>query len=226
MDWIDRYGLFLFDLDGLLVNTEELHYQAYKEMLKKRGFSLLWDFSTYFKIAQQDASAPRCFIYKEFPDLYKMEPNWELLYAEKKREYLALLHRSPVPLFPGVAQFLRLLEAKNKPRCVVTHSGRSLVDVISAKNPILQSIPHWFAREDYNAPKPSPDGYLKAIATLASDDTPVIGFEDSIRGMRALLATRAEAILVNGMEAETRALFANEGVPTYSSFEEILGSAL
>ena len=32
MRWISEYQLFLFDLDGLLVNTEELHYQAYKNM--------------------------------------------------------------------------------------------------------------------------------------------------------------------------------------------------
>ena len=40
MEWIHHYQLILFDLDGLLVNTEQLHYQAYKNMLQARGFSL------------------------------------------------------------------------------------------------------------------------------------------------------------------------------------------
>jgi HAD superfamily hydrolase (TIGR01509 family) len=222
MDWINQYGLFLFDLDGLLVNTEELHYRAYKEMLKKRGFDLTWDFATYFNIAQSDACAPRRFIYKEFPALYEQEPNWDHLYVEKKREYTALLHSMPVPLLPGVQPFLFELLSKGKLCAVVTHSSRSLVDIICDKNPLLKSIPHWFAREDYDQPKPSPDGYIKAITTLVNDDVQVIGFEDSIRGMRALLATRAKAILINGMEAKTRQLFANEGVLTFSSMSELL----
>ena len=35
MDWIKKYQLFLFDFDGLLVNTEEMHFLAYKQMCEK-----------------------------------------------------------------------------------------------------------------------------------------------------------------------------------------------
>ena len=86
MNWIQNFQLFLFDLDGLLVNTEELHYQAYVTMLQRRGYTLTWDFPAYFQIAQQDSKAPEIHIYKEFPKLQKDEPNWAILYAEKKTD--------------------------------------------------------------------------------------------------------------------------------------------
>lgn len=222
MKWIDQYQLFLFDLDGLLVNTEELHFRAYVTMCKNRGYTLTWDFPTYFRIAQMDAQAPERHIYAEFPALQKEEPSWKILYAEKKKAYLDILQNERAPLFPGVEKLLSLLEKAGKKRCVVTHSAKELADLLKNKNPILHSIPHWFTREDYKEPKPSPDGYLKAIDVLASPSDAIMGFEDSDRGMRALMQTRAQPVLINSIDKETRASFAKEGIPVFSSFEEIL----
>ncbi|MDB6080998.1 MAG: HAD-superfamily hydrolase [Chlamydiia bacterium] len=222
MHWIKKYQLFLFDLDGLLVNTEELHFRAYKEMCLQRGYHLPWDFAQYFSIAQLDAQAPERYIYAEFPELKKEEPLWSILYAEKKKAYLTLLAQEPAPLLPGVEVLLTALEKVNKKRCVVTHSALALVELIREQNPILQTIPHWFTREDYQNPKPSPDGYLKAIQALAVPSDQIIGFEDSLRGMRALMATKAYPVLVNSIDQKTKAIFEKEGVATFNSFIELL----
>ncbi len=222
MDWISYYQLFLFDLDGLLVNTEELHFRAYVRMCQDRGFHLPWDFTAYFNIAQQDAEAPKRAIYAQFPDLEKQEPRWDVLYAEKKNAYMHLLQEEPIPLLPGVEKLLRKLQDKNIARCVVTHSSRSLVEIIKEKNPVLNTIPHWIAREDYDKPKPSPDGYLRAMNLFAHKEDRVVGFEDSIRGMKALMATSATPVLINSVDAATREEFAQQGVAVFTSFEELL----
>ena len=224
MQWIYQYQLFLFDLDGLLVNTEELHFKAYVEMCRTRGYHLPWDFVTYYKIAQQAADAPKRFIYQEFPKLELEEPRWEILYAEKKRIYLQLLENEPVPLLPGAKRILNELQKANICRCIVTHSQAELVRAISKKNPILQSVPHWFTREDYERPKPSPDGYLKAISTLTKPDDKIIGFEDSSRGLRSLMATKATSILINAFEEDLRKEFSKLGVRSFLSLEEACNS--
>ncbi len=221
MHWIADYQLFLFDLDGLLVNTEELHYGAYKHMLKKRGYHLPWNFEKYFSIAQQDAEAPKRYIYAEFPKLYQEEPDWKVLYAEKKQCYLDLLHSQSAPLMPGAKELLLELEKQNVKRAVVTHSAKALVDVLCEKNPILKTIPHWITREDYTEPKPAPDGYLKAISLYAKPDDKVIGFEDSSRGLRSLMATRAKPILINGMDPGLLETYKEQGVQVFSSFHEL-----
>lgn len=222
MRWISSYQLFLFDLDGLLVNTEELHYRAYKEMLHNRGYDLPWDFLTYFSIAQKDAEAPKRHIYAQFPELQQKEPRWDVLYQEKKRAYLHLLQTTKVPLLPGVQRLLSALEQAKVKRCVVTHSAKLLVEAIKSQNPILSTIPYWITREDYDAPKPAPDGYLKALERYCDDQEAVIGFEDSQRGLRALMATRAKPILVNSIDAKLCETFAKEGVLTFKSIEELL----
>lgn len=221
MRWIFDYQLFLFDLDGLLVNTEELHYQAYKRMLHDRGYQLPWDFLTYFSIAQKDAEAPKRYIYAAFPKLYEEEPEWPVLYQEKKKAYLHLLHTTRAPLLPGAQKLLEILEQASIKRCVVTHSAKEFVEAIKKQNPLLYSIPHWITREDYAAPKPASDGYLKACERASPGDQ-IIGFEDSLRGLTALMGTKAKPILVNSIDATLRQKFALQGVSTFRTLDEVL----
>lgn len=196
MQWIHQYQLFLFDFDGLLVNTEELHYQAYINMCASRGFSLTWDFNRYSEAAHHSANGLKDQIYAEFPTLYKQEPNWIILYQEKKTALLQLLESQTIPLMPGVKQLLLSLQESNIKRCVVTHSTKALVNQIRQKNPILNSIPHWITREDYINPKPHPECYLAAIHQFSTPEDKVIGFEDSPRGLKALSETTAKPVLI------------------------------
>ena len=61
MEWIEEYDLFLLDFDGLLVNTERVHYQAYQqvvqEMGQSKGIELSWSFEQYCAIAHSNSTA-------------------------------------------------------------------------------------------------------------------------------------------------------------------------
>lgn len=196
MDWLNSYQLFLFDFDGLLVDTERLHYQSYIQMCAQRGYVLDWDFPTYSKAAHHTATALRDQIYQKFPRLYQEEPDWSVLYREKKQCLLKLIDTTEISLLPGVENFLKILEEKKIKRCVVTHSPRELVHKIREKNQKLSTLSFWITREDYQHPKPSAESYQLAIDTYALQEDSVIGFEDSPRGFKALAKTRAQPVLV------------------------------
>ncbi len=199
MNWIHHYQLFLFDFDGILVNTEKLHYKAYLKMCSDRGFSLKWDERTYIRHAMYSATGLKEGIYREFPELYRYEPCWDILYQEKKQAYTELLINRGALLMPDVEQLLLELAKANIKRCVITHSAAEHVALIRVKQPILDSIPVWIMREDYVKPKPSPECYQKAIDILAEEKDRVIGFEDSPRGLKALLGTKAEGVLITDL---------------------------
>ncbi len=186
MKWIQQFDLFLFDFDGLLVNTEELHYAAYQEMCRRRGYSLQWTLSQFFEAAHFKATGLKEAIYRQFPALLEQESQWEVLYAEKKQYYQELLEKGDLSLLEGVEELLRALEQAGKRRCVVTNSAKIQVDLIKEKLPILKTIPIWITRENYHQPKPHPDGYLTAIQQLGKPEDKVIGFEDSTRGLQSL----------------------------------------
>ena len=196
MQWIFHYQLFLFDLDGLLVDTEKLHYQAYIDMCAQRGCQLSWSFHRYSEAAHHESTGLRDQIYAEFPELQAQEPDWQVLYEEKKQRFLNLIEKGAVPLMPGVKELLLALNRANIKRCVVTHSASVLIDKIRRQNPILDTIPHWITREDYTHPKPHPECYQAAINRLRETKDRIIGFEDSPRGLYALLETEAKPVLI------------------------------
>jgi HAD superfamily hydrolase (TIGR01509 family) len=223
MDWIHQYQLFLFDFDGLLVNTEELHYLAYKRMCRGRGLELAWNFDKYCKIAHYTAEGIRDTMYAEMPELYQMEPNWDVLYAEKKQAILDLLNEGAVHTMPGVDPLLLALKQAGIARCVVTHSPTQIIEIVRKKNPVLDTIPFWITREDYTHPKPHPECYFKAIALHAKSGDKIIGFEDTPRGMKALLGTgKVDPVLICTIDYPEISEFRDLGVrifPSFSAFQ-------
>lgn len=196
MQWIHNFDLFLFDCDGLLVNTEEIHYMAYKRMCAARGVNLNWSFEYYCTLAHYSSDGLKNEIYIQFPQLVAQVSGWEILYNEKRQAVLDLLNEGAVHTMPGVEQLLTALDKAAIPRCVVTHSPDELVSIVRSKNPILDAIPHWITRHHYTHPKPNSECYLKAIELFAKPSARVIGFEDTPRGMNALMGTRAKSVMI------------------------------
>lgn len=221
MDWIHQFQLFLFDLDGLLVNTEELHFAAYKQMLASRGFALPWDFHRYCHTAHYHADKIASELYEMFPDLYTQECSWDVLYDEKKKIMIDILNQGHIQLMPGAFELLEALASAGIKRCVVTHSADSLIAPIRQQHPILESIPFWITRTDYIHPKPNSECYLKAISTFAQPGERVIGFEDSPRGLTALMGTSAKPVLVCSVNYPEIPEFLKQGVVHFKSFHEI-----
>lgn len=223
MELIENTQLVLLDFDGLLVNTEHLHFQAYQQMCSSRGFTLSWGFATFCSIAHRSSTGLKERIYADLQELYTMEPSWDVLYKEKKAEYTKLLKDGAVELMPGVGRFLMLLDQKKIKRAVVTNSPKEQIDLIKHQLPLLQTIPNWITREDYKNAKPEPDGYLKALAKLAEPGDNVLGFEDTLRGYAALESAEVDGVVVSDvLSEEFRRELLLKGAPIASSFLEII----
>lgn len=197
MDWINEYQLFLLDFDGLLVNTEKLHYEAYLRLCRNRGHELNWTFEDFCEAAHFDSKILRIKLKEALPKMFQEEPNWSTLYTEKKKHYLDILKESEIELMPGVEKFLNELKKQNIKRVVVTHSPKEQVEFIRLQHDVLKTIDHWITREDYELSKPHPEPYLTAIERHANQEDNVIGFEDSPRGITSLMGTSATPVLIN-----------------------------
>jgi len=187
---LNQFDLFLFDFDGLLVNTEELHQRAYEKALKKRGCTLPWDFTTYITNAHKSPVHLKNEMIKQCPQLE--QEHYENFYEDKKKLYQELLLSDHLSLMDGVDRMLKLV--KDKPHAVVTNSNRLQTEMIKKALPILESIPLWITREDYTEPKPAPDSYRKALEKLPRGRA--IGFEDSLKGINALKSADITAVCI------------------------------
>lgn len=222
MQWIHDYDLYLFDFDGLLVNTEELHHKAYQTMCAGRGYKLTWTFPEYAEIAHTDAAALRKRIYEDFPELKALEPHWDILYKEKTEAYLSLLGKGEVELMPGAETLLKELAKRHKTMCVVTNSRWDMVEPVIDHNPALELIQHWITREDYDQPKPNPECYKVAVERFLPQGGRVIGFEDSPRGLNALMGADVESILISLIDYLETPQLLQRGAKRFGSLDEFM----
>lgn len=219
--------LFLFDLDGTLIDTEPVHFEAYKLLLRKRGLELDWSFESYCLTSHSTSSTGvRDRLLTQYPSLTSNEESWRDLYAEKKRNHMELLEqRGELPLLPGVAEFLSSIGSNNKNKkdnnrdnvtqFIVTQSPRMAMSVIYHRHALLQvAFPdfEWnvLTQEDYTRPKPAPDGYLAAIERFFTQEKSreateltIVGFEDTPRGFEALKTALHQWQQANGERAST-----------------------
>lgn len=218
MNWIHQFQLFLFDFDGLLVNTEHLHYQAYVNCLAARGHALQLSFANFLELAHLNSTAWREALAGE---MRGVEEDWKAIYQEKKEAYLELLATGKVELMPGAAKLIEALSRAKIRRCVVTNSILAHVRLIRARIPVLEMIPHWITREDYEKPKPSSECYLKAIEMYGEKGDRIIGFEDSMRGLAALKGTPALPVLICPAHHPLLEMALEGGGLHFESFERI-----
>ena len=218
-DWVDHFDLLCFDFDGLLVNTEDLHYDAYKMMLLKHGFTLPWSFQQYCLEAHLSTTILRNAVYSLFPELEQLEPSWETLRQEKQQIYQNLIQHHRIKLMPGVSELLTKLEKGQKKCCVVTNSTQAQIDEIRTILPELNKIKHWISREHYTNAKPKPDGYLKALDMLAEPTDNVVGFEDTMKGVNSLRGAKIPAVLIRPITYPP--LTITDTTPMFQSFLEI-----
>jgi beta-phosphoglucomutase len=225
MQHLFDFDAYFFDFDGLLASTEKIHFHAYKTMLARRGFTLPWDFTTYCRSAHQSTSYFAKTIYDLFPALEQQEPEWLVLREEKQRIYLNLLDQEPVDLMPGVEKFLRLLSDLKKPMYVVTNAPEEQVVKIRRHQPALNCFKSWVTREYYNHPKPSPECYLTALKIHGDPHCKGIGFEDSTKGIQALLNSPIEPVWICPQDYPRSLEPAKSLQWIYHSFDELLQQA-
>jgi HAD superfamily hydrolase (TIGR01509 family) len=206
---------FLFDLDGLLVDSEPLHFEAFKTVCEKSGFSIPWDFKTYCQKAHTQSMGLK----KAFLDMYPdAETLWATIYHKVKLHFSNLVISRPLPMIPGALEFINLLIEHHKKLAVVTNSSTPMVLAMIEKQPGLKQIPLWITREDYTHPKPAPDGYLKALSLLEIEPAKAWGFEDSLRGLKALKAAGVKACHISPFPQ-------GEDIH-FSDFNQLLNSSL
>ena len=219
MHWVLKHSPIFFDVDGLLVDTDRLHFQADQTMLKKRNCSLPWDLTTFLSIAHKNATGLKAHILALFPELHSTD--WDILYAEKKAVYMELVQKGALKMMPGAKRMLTLVSEENIPHAVVTNSTKSEIEAIQKHLPDLKTIPTWIVREDYQSPKPAPDAYLKALEVLGETAENCIGFEDSLRGVDSLIGAHIKPVLICLETHPQMSAIKNKEVKHFTSFEAL-----
>lgn len=178
----------VFDLDGTMLNTEDIFEHAGQELMSRRGLEMT-DAIRHSMLGRRPAEA-----FTALKSLTGLPDAIEDLMAETKQIFQVLAEDS-LATMPGLFEFLSLTDARRLPRAVATSSPRAYMHWLLQKLDLLSHFQFALTAEDVTHGKPHPEIYLKAAERLGVAPSEMLVLEDSETGTRA--AASAGAVVVS-----------------------------
>lgn len=168
----------LFDLDGTLVYTDDLHHQAWQEILRGRALpSITRTFFQQYISGKQNQDIVRALL----PELSEAEST-ALIDAKEAR--FRTLARGITPL-PGARKMLQWARRQQLRTGLVTNAPRQNTDLLLSRLGLAEAFDVTVLAEEAPAGKPDPAPYRLALSKLGLTPSEVLAFEDSPAGIRA-----------------------------------------
>ena len=182
----------IFDFDGVLANTEELHYRAFKQVFEPRGWAL--DLNEYYEkyMGFDDRGLVVEYARDRAIDVPAEVVN--TLTASKAQAFADLLSTGNV-LYPGAREIVSRLAGQFRLAIASGALHEEIVTILGAGR-LLDDFDVIVGADDVAASKPAPDSYLAAAAALGVHPSACVAVEDSLWGLRAARAAGMRAIAV------------------------------
>lgn len=181
----------LFDMDGVLLDTETLGLQAMVGIAADLGYTID---RTFYQTTLGVPNAECERIYLDalgtaFPYAIAME-RFRAFFSEYNRTH-------PMPRKPGLMTCLRDLRARGLKLALATSTVRPLVDEYFAAMPDLSAMfdGRVCGGEVPNG-KPAPDIYIAAARAVGCSPGECVGVEDSLSGLKAIRASGARSVMI------------------------------
>lgn len=172
----------IFDVDGLLVNTEPLHAEAFVRTFADFGLSLtIEEFRQAITLGGGNTRQLHL-------SLGGDSAKWDEVIATKHAAFAPLLEQKG-RVMPGVVELLQSLREAGVPTAVATSARRRSLEIIGERFGLLRYFDASVTYEDVRVDKPEPDAFLLAASQLGAQPSHCVVFEDSARGV--LAANRA-----------------------------------
>ena len=152
----------IFDFDGIIVDTEPLHYKAFQEILVPLGLGYSWQHYLDLYMGFDDRDAFR----EAFRAAGRPLPDQELkkLMEEKAKAFLDIVSTGVAP-YPGVVELIRSISG-NLPLALCSGALRSDIDPILAQLSLTDAFDCIVTAEEVTASKPDPESYRLALRRL------------------------------------------------------------
>lgn len=179
----------VFDMDGLLFDTETLYEQASRAAARELGFDLT---QAFFR---STIGSPWPVVRGRLIEHFGPDLAIDRLQAISRRLFHDLIGSRSL-LKPGALELLDLLDELELPRAIATSSSRATVERHLDAHGLAGRFHHIVAHGDYERHKPDPEPYLKAAEGLAIAPSSCLALEDSHHGVRSASSAGMMTIMV------------------------------
>lgn len=183
-----RPGAVVFDMDGLMLDSERVDRAAWQTVAARHGFE--------FSDQLHSTLIGRRAIETEAELRAHYGPSFD--YAAVRAEVRALwreqIASGGIPLKPGLLELLDHLDRAQIPKAVATSTAR--VSALAALGALIERLDVLVCGDEVARSKPAPDIYLSAAERLRVPAEVCLALEDSLAGVAAATAARMTVVMV------------------------------
>ena len=183
----------IFDVDGTLADTEDVHRLAFNHVFQEYGLDWHWNVDIYRELLAISGGRERIANYgrglrRRFASDAAFDDFVAAMHKAKTRKYAAMLTEGRVGLRPGIRRLLDEARAAGLKLAIATSSARSNVETLLDNN-LPAGWRTWFSAvetcDSVAQKKPSPAVYLAALARIRIEARYAVALEDTLNGLAA-----------------------------------------
>jgi HAD superfamily hydrolase (TIGR01509 family) len=183
----------VFDMDGLLVDTETVVFRAMQRAAA--GIEGEMPFATFQRMVGLQHAHSDPILVEHFGDGFDLDA-WSVAVSGHFQQELA---EAGIALKAGVVEILDQLDAMGLPRAIATSSGMPAVEQSLGPYGLVDRFDALITREVQTRGKPHPEPFLKAAEALGVDPADCLALEDSHNGVRAASSAGMMTVMVPDM---------------------------
>ncbi|MFK8083833.1 MAG: HAD family hydrolase [Granulosicoccus sp.] len=210
-----KFGAVIFDMDGLLINSERLSLQAFQDNCD--NFEIGDQLDLFMQLLGTNRATTQSILAQQLDPAI----HWQSFLQQWDDRYHTLTSNG-VPLMKGVVKLLDYLEERNIPVAVATSTNTDKARIKLEQSRILHRFQTVTGGEQVDNGKPAPDIYELAAQSVGVEPAHCVALEDSANGVRAAVSARMHAIQIPDMAAPDEALLAL-GHTVLDSLDDVIG---
>jgi beta-phosphoglucomutase len=181
----------IFDMDGVLIDAKEWHYEALNRALKMFGFHI----NRYEHLVTFDGLPTREKLAMLTKDRGLPIGLHDVINGLKQNYTMEIVHRECKPMFLHEYALSRL-KAQGYKLALASNSVRNSVEVMMAKSGLARFLDVMVSNEDVNRAKPDPEIYLKVTQLLNVEPAECLVVEDNENGIKSARAAGCHVMVV------------------------------
>ncbi|MGZ9583360.1 beta-phosphoglucomutase [Paenibacillus marinisediminis] len=182
----------LFDLDGVITDTAEYHFIAWKQLADQLGIEIDRQFNELLKGVSRMESLERILRHSQCQHQYTPEQKLTLA-TQKNEEYIKLLEQvTPEDTYPGIRELLLELKEAGV-RTVVASASKNAPQILNSLQ-LTKMFDYIVNPDEVKHGKPAPDIFLRGAEAVGVRPEQCIGIEDAQAGVEAIKAARMVAV--------------------------------
>ncbi|EMF0077426.1 HAD family phosphatase [Enterococcus hirae] len=213
-----NYKAVIFDMDGLLFDTEIVYYEASQMVADQMGFP--YDKELYLKylgVSDEEVWANYHQIFASFG-----KNNVQKFINDAYEETIRRFSLGAVQLKPGVIELLDFLEEHRIPKVVASSNQRHIIELLLEKNQLTNYFETIVSAENVKRAKPDPEIFLLAHEYLGTKKQETLVLEDSKNGIIAAASAEIPVIMIPDLLAPSEDL-QQKTLAVLSSLHEVPG---